>query len=504
MATRTEKVPPLPEEVFGTTKPMYVHGPSEEEEAASEAMEAWLDVKYPRETKRGLHKRWRILVDLERLVNDWVHSVIPEQQGRMGARVLTFGSFRLGVINQSSDIDTLVMLPTQVPREKFFAEFPAVLRNREEVTECNAVPDARVPVVKVKYLDIYLDILAARVPDKYLDPQLDSLDDQLIYFVEEKCMKSMNGVRVADKILSLVPDPASFRTATRMIKFWAQQRCIYSNAIGYVGGVSWALMVGKVCQLYPYLTAKQIVDRFFYTYDSWNWKANTPVMLGPILDWKTPSFAVSKASQYKEWNPKYPSDKAQPMPIITPIFPTHNTAYNITHTQKDIIIQEIRRGKEILELMHLTRNMEGDGQVTWDDLCCPFPFFESFQRFLLLEIGAENETLLLKFKGLVESRIRALIKGLEDVGIMARPHTDFFRKDDVSGEFFLGLSAMESGDYDLAPIVQTFYQETMEKSLQNPEWTAIAGNQIALVIRSVTADQLSSHIEPKAKRMRVE
>lgn len=103
-----------------------------------------------------------------------------------------------------------------------------------------------------------MDILAACVPTHVLSGDVDSVQEELIYDVEKRCMKSMNGIRVAggceelidalkaslsDKMLSLVVDTQTFRLATRVIKYWAQQRLIYSNAIGYMGGVSWAVMV---------------------------------------------------------------------------------------------------------------------------------------------------------------------------------------------------------------------------------------------------------------------
>lgn len=487
------------QEVFGVTAPISAACATSEDEVETRQMLSFLDSVAPAESEEGWEQRWEVLIDLETKVSEWLVDrcgvKVPSSSGEPDAyavcKVLTFGSFRLGIIRPSSDIDTLVLIPSSVSRDQFFSDFiGSVLASDPQVSECLAVTDARVPVAKVKYRGIYLDILVTSVPATSILESMESIDDSLIFKVDEKCMKSMNGIRVADKILRVVPDPKTFRQATRMIKFWAQQRCIYGNSVGYFGGVSWSMAVARVCQLYPNFSAKQIVERFFYTFASWSWEENGPVVLCAPSEIRIPAALIRQGgvavlSQYKDWNPsKYSSDRFQVMPVITPIFPSHNTTYNVTETQKHIMTEEIKRGKELIQLMHLSQ-----GEIGWRELCTRVPFWSLFSQYLELDVSASSVDVLGKFKGLVESRMRSLIRAFEQLGdkttglVVARPHPEFFLRNDLRGSFFLGLKKETAGALDLKSAIAQFISETLEKSLQGPEWTGIPLDSFRLEIR---------------------
>lgn len=164
---------------------------------------------------------------------------------------------------------------------------------------------------------------------------------ELLRNLDQKCVRSLNGCRVTDDILSLVPNHESFKLALRAIKLWAKRRGIYSNALGYLGGVSWAMLVARTCQLYPKAAASTVLHKFFYVLSQWPWPK--PVLL------RHSSEDFGNLG-YPVWDPRInPSDRYHLMPIITPSYPQQNSTFNVTMSTRQIMMNEIKLGLEFCE-----------------------------------------------------------------------------------------------------------------------------------------------------------
>ncbi|XP_028099082.1 nuclear poly(A) polymerase 1-like [Camellia sinensis] len=132
----------------------------------------------------------------------------------------------------------------------------------------------------------------------------------------------------------------NFRTTLRCMRFWAKRRGVYSNVMGFLGGINGALLVARICQLYPNALPSMLVSRFFRVYNLWRWP--NPVMLCPIQE---------GSLGLPVWDPrKNFRDRQHLMPIIKPGYPCMNSSYNVSTSTLRVMMDEFQRGNEICEV----------------------------------------------------------------------------------------------------------------------------------------------------------
>ncbi|KAA1134141.1 polynucleotide adenylyltransferase [Puccinia graminis f. sp. tritici] len=324
-----------------------------------------------------------------------------------GGKIFTFGSYRLGVHGPGADIDTLCVVPRHITREHFFEVLPAMLNDRPEVTELATVPEAFVPIIKLKFSSIEVDLLFARLALPSIPDSLELIDDALLKNLDDRCVRSLGGSRVTDEILRLVPDVTVFRDSLRAIKLWAKSRAVYSNVMGFCGGVAWAMCVARVCQLYPNKPAGTIVNRFFAVLSQWNWPS--PVLLKPIGP-------GPPGDQRRIWNPKiYPQDRGHRMPIITPAYPCMCSTHNITKSTAQIMMTEFKRGLAVTDEI-------ATGTKPWAALFDKHDFFTRYRYYLQITASSPNAEIQLKWAGTVEARLRQLVMKVEEVETVDLAH----------------------------------------------------------------------------------
>ena len=421
-----------------------------------------MDKIEPLATAAEVESRKSVLNEVQKIVNKWIQEA-STKQGFMGealrvacGKVFTFGSFRLGLITPSSDIDALCVAPKHINREDFFETLLPILESNPNVTDLSGVPDAVVPIIKMKYREIEVDLTFARLNLAVVDSKLENLDsDSLLKHLDEKTVRSINGTRVADALLSLVPNKATYITVLRYVRHWAKRRGLYSNAMGFFGGITWAILSARICQMYPNMTPLQVVFKFFLVFSRWNW--TNPVTLCPI----TQSSEVGLMG-FKIWNPRLNSgDRLHLMPIITPAFPCMNSTYNVTETTRRIITAELGRA-------HVLMPQAAFDIEKLDKLSRVPPVLSLFNYYLAVEVSGANESAVTKLKGFVESRIRLLLKFLESPASGVQKTRPWPKELELNGGkksvWVIGLSFSPNGVADLRPAISMFLEKLSDWS----------------------------------------
>lgn len=411
------------------------------------------------EDEDELNHRLAVLGKLNNFVKEWISEISesknipPSAVSNVGGKIFTFGSYRLGVHTKGADIDALCVAPRHVERTDFFQSFFEKLKQREEIKDLRAVEDAFVPVIKFKFDGIEIDLLFARLALQSIPDNLDLRGDSILRNLDIRCIRSLNGCRVTDEILYLVPNKENFRLTLRAIKLWAKRRGIYSNMLGFLGGVSWAMLVARTCQLYPNAVAATLVHKFFLVFSKWEWP--NPVLLKQPED---------SNLNLPVWDPRVnPSDRYHLMPIITPAYPQQNSTYNVSTSTRTIMNEEFKYGLSVTDEIL-------QGKAEWSKLFEPPNFFQKYKHYIVLTASASTEENHLEWIGLVESKIRVLVGNLERNEYITLAHVnpqsfpgskDTRNENDFVSMWFIGINFKkvenaESVNIDLTFDIQSF------------------------------------------------
>uniref|UniRef100_H2STE6 polynucleotide adenylyltransferase n=1 Tax=Takifugu rubripes TaxID=31033 RepID=H2STE6_TAKRU len=445
------------------------------------------------EDEEELNHRLAVLGKLNNFVKEWIAEISelknlpPSAISCVGGKIFTFGSYRLGVHTKGADIDALCVAPRHVERTDFFQSFFEKLKQHEEIKDLRAVEDAFVPVIKFKFDGIEIDLLFARLALPSIPDNLDLRGDSILKNLDIRCIRSLNGCRVTDEILYLVPNKENFRLTLRAIKLWAKRRGIYSNMLGFLGGVSWAMLVARTCQLYPNAVAATLVHKFFLVFSKWEWP--NPVLLKQPED---------SNLNLPVWDPRVnPSDRYHLMPIITPAYPQQNSTYNVSTSTRTIMSEEFKYGLSVTDEIL-------QGKAEWSKLFEPPHFFQKYKHYIVLAASASTEENHLEWIGLVESKIRVLVGNLERNEYITLAHVnpqsfpgskENRNENDFVSMWFIGIifKKMENAEsvnidltYDIQSFTDTVYRQAnninMLKNGMKIEATHVKKKQLNLYL----------------------
>ena len=319
--------------------------PTPVERSFQESLQVYIDDNIPLESTDGIQRRERALNRMGLLVREWIRSVctkrgLPQDViDSAGGQLFTSGSYRLGVHEPGADIDTILVAPNMCTRQDFFGavleerEDGSVVRDPESLAErirahpdvANFVPveGAMIPLLTFDWEGVNIDLLFARLNSASVPASLDIDNDAVLDGVDSATEKSLNGPRVTNLIAALVSGTPQryqyFLTVVRCVRKWAKARGLYSNKMGYWGGVNINIAVALVVQLYPKATPASLLRKFFLVFKSWRWP--NPVMLTKPHD---------AGYGLPVWDAQHVHNARQVAPIITPAYPAMNSTVSVS------------------------------------------------------------------------------------------------------------------------------------------------------------------------------
>lgn len=426
----------------------------------SQSFLEYVDELAPTDAPAARTHKLQVLKLLSDILTRWV-KVVGTERGLSQEHVaitsgslFLAGSYRLGLNDPNSDIDAVCVVPYHVTHEDFFGSFSKTLEETEGVTHLAPVPHAYVPLISLSFLGVSMDLLFARLPMSCVESHQEIDSDHMLVNVHAASMKSLNAPRVSSMLLCLVPKRRVFRVVLRAVRTWARRRGIYSAKLGYLGGISWAILVAFVCQMYPDAEPAKVFVRFFQVMSEWQWPQ--PVMLNVIYD---------AGLGFEMWDPRQNIyDRAHIMPIITPAYPHMNSSVQVSQSTFSVIYEEFWRarylaeaaagvpssmpnasneledseasvscggfasfdsfysGEMISEPVTLTYEMQEAPSCPWEKLFEPSNFFIRYDTYLVVNFQADTPSEMHKWGKFVASRLRKLVDSVQHVNLVSRVH----------------------------------------------------------------------------------
>ncbi|CEG39202.1 poly polymerase [Plasmopara halstedii] len=353
---------------------------------------------------------------------------------------------KLRVLKQLSDLLTMWVKMDRI-----------VLEQTPGISQLSPLPNAYMPLISLSFSGVRMDLLFARLPVSSVEANQNIDSDHMLIGVQETSMKALNAPRVSSMLLCLVPKRREYRIVLRSVRAWARRRGIYSAKLGYLGGISWAILVAFVCQLYPNAEPGKIFVRFFQVLSEWQWPQ--PVMLNMIYD---------AALGFDMWDPRQNVyDRSHVMPIITPAYPHMNSSVQVSQSTFLVIYEELWRARYLAEIavgiskpfpttssssenlegeiakaamvcrttsvpfntvdmkekeLDAVHADEGDDISAWGQLFQSSNFFLRYNSYMVFNFNAESEGAMLKWGKFVQSRLRKLVDNLYHMAPVSRVH----------------------------------------------------------------------------------
>ncbi|MCB9755171.1 MAG: DUF504 domain-containing protein [Myxococcales bacterium] len=209
-----------------------------------------------------------LLEDLERACVACIHGAEAPPDVR---HVHLIGSHRLGVATANSDVDVVCVGPSWFPRARLFARLPERLAALGRDVQHRVVDQARTPRLELRVDGEPVDVQYIRTPAGTPIAAPRELPPSARAALDDVSARSLLATLDVDELLARARDFSpggleGFRATLRLVRRWARARDVDANALGYPGGLAWAIILLEAAPRAPpvhLLTSKLDARRSF-------------------------------------------------------------------------------------------------------------------------------------------------------------------------------------------------------------------------------------------------
>lgn len=406
---------------------------------------------------------------------DFLKRSVGQAGDEASGELLPLGSYHLGVVGPTDDLDLLYVVPSRTSLQGFVQKLWSSFSESQEagaICEAGADGPLAAPGFRLVWRGISVVLLLAhRIPD--LPPSAQNV-------------AGFTAREVSEALLSKVPSAAQFRLLLRFVRFWAKRRGVYGSDFGFFSGTAWAICCARICQQHPRLQLPQLVGHFFKMLSRW--------------DWTTPLAMMASDGRVAQL------DKSQQqclMPVLLPVGSGLLATPGITETTMKIFQKELRRGFKTVKQVELAR-------VHWSDVYNSARFFQRHRHYLEFDFLAKSEEVLLSWLAWAKQQVLEVIRLFESTSkdiVALRPWPEWLDFKDAkwpqARAVFMGLHLERGKDGQSENVRQSFdLREPIVKFLEAAATWPDAEtypNQFELEIRHMKIDQLEQWLDNRDK-----
>lgn len=280
------------------------------------------------------------------------------------------------------------------------------------VKDVVVVVSARVPVIRFKMSSSAVDLVFASVHSNTPPTDEELLQNDFLLKVTPECRPGVNGIRTLLEIQRRLPVPYDvYVCVLRSVKYWATVRQVYGKVQTFPNGVCLAIMVARVCQVYP-SHEPSVLLRFFFRFFS-HWMSGKSRIQPIFITCSLHGGGAHIPGMLPSWDPARHTDDL--FPIINPAYPYVNSAHSLGSSSLRCFFNEILRASALLN----TASPLSEAALPLQELWEPYNIFDEFSTFVVVHVKCsydEKSVCRASFnawKGYVESKLRLIVYSME-------------------------------------------------------------------------------------------